>query len=33
MSATANLDDLKYATSHEWAAQNEGDIVTVGITQ
>ncbi len=27
-----NLDELKYATSHEWAAQ-EGDIVTVGVTQ
>ena len=32
MSATVNLDELKYATSHEWAAQG-GDIVTVGITQ
>lgn len=32
MSTPANLAELKYATSHEWAAQ-EGDIVTVGITQ
>jgi glycine cleavage system H protein len=26
------LDELKYQKSHEWSAQ-EGDIVTVGITQ
>ena len=32
MNPPANLDELKYATSHEWAAQ-DGDIVTVGITQ
>ena len=33
MNATVNLDELKYATSHEWAAPPDGDIVTVGITQ
>ncbi len=33
MNATVNLNDLKYATSHEWAAQGDGDVVTVGITQ
>lgn len=26
-----NLEQLKYATSHEWAKQ-DGDIVTVGVT-